>query len=117
MRLGVVRHGKTELGALSALKEICARENSPLDGIIMNGFDERHARSYGYGYGYGYGYNYGYRNNQGYAGAYSYSATESDPVDPMAGMQNDSIAPIARLTERTNRSRLSWMFKSKRNEN
>ena len=115
MRLGVVRHGKTELGALAALKEICARENSPLDGIIMNGFDERHARSYGYGYGYGYGYNYGYRNNQGYAGAYSYSATESDHIGSTPNTNGEANSFIAPIADRPKRGRLAWMFKSRRN--
>ena len=68
IRLALVRHGKTELGAISAVKNICDKEDLPLDGLIVNGFDAKRAQSYGYG-----NYEYG-----GYTGAYAYEADKNE---------------------------------------
>ena len=68
IRLALARHGKTELGAIGAVKSICDKEDLPLDGLIVNGFDAKRAKGYG---GYGYG---GY----GYTGAYSYGSNKDE---------------------------------------
>lgn len=112
MRLGVVRHGKTEVGALAALREICIRERAPLDGIIMNGFDEKHARTYGYGYDYSSGY--GYQSTKGYAGAYSYAAEEIDtPTEKVLSNAAQADEKTGSFSKSSG-NRFSLMFRTRR---